>query len=590
MDTNTLVSQLAAGFETLQEEYSKLSVQHQSLERKLATAREQYNALAKLCSTTSLATPPLRLSSAVHATPEDVDVATNIERHSGAESASRVRRAIQASQSLRLARTAEGVKIHSGPYSEEAVCAYMPSISESPLEQDFTIEGKPSQLGCPFAAMAGKKLSSHAASVLSRYNTRDSGTGGVSSTPLSSVSRVNGRESLVGSTGAGSRRSRRTSFADPIKAEICGLSSHSQPRSTTSPPSRLEVDTQPQLPVLPVEEANSAVCPIRFMDQHSPEEVATYFEKHKHELPRSHEVCVRRYQSNESQIRELDAKYGNLVSMIQGLGQRHKELLPEEPAEEDEEGAGDAGGMSKEGGDKVRAWARSVSAEAVDGEEDVATPEIQNEDVAGDDERVPRFDRTMREIRVGESPSRPWGISVPAKYLEAIEGEIAARREEIASGAAQKVDSKVESDVKAPVVAGKCPFGFDQTTTAGPTPAATREVDTATAMPLQAQQPVVPVQNVGSDNTALKIRYLESELRNKELRERVMRLEEEKRVAGLAKPATFPPQQQPAFVTSPATEKKDEQPRMVFTGPVFIGYGVEDAARILRESGLGGKT
>ncbi|KAK5706290.1 hypothetical protein LTR97_001277 [Elasticomyces elasticus] len=592
MDTNTLVSQLAAGFETLQEEYSKLSVQHQSLERKLATAREQYNALAKLCSTTSLATPPLSLSSAVHATAEDVDTAAVIERLSGPDAAQQVRAAISASKTLRLARSAEGVKIHSGPYSEEAVCAYMPSISESPLEQDFTIEGKPSQLGCPFAAMAGKKLSSHAASVLSRYNTRDSGTGGIPSTPLSSVSRVNGRESLVGSTGAGSRRSRRTSFADPIKAEICGLSSHSQPHSTTSPPPRLEVDTQPQLPVLPVEEANSAVCPIRFMDQHSPEEVATYFEKHKHELPRSHEVCVRRYQSNESQIRELDAKYGNLVSMIQGLGQRHKELLPEEPVEEDEEGDGEGGGMSKEGGDKVRAWARSVSAEAVDGEEDVVTPEVQNEDVAGDDERVPRFDRTMREIRVGESPSRPWGISVPAKYLEAIEGEIAAKREEIARGAAQKGDSKVESDVKAPVVPARCPFGFDQTTTAGPTAAATREVHTTTAMPLQAQQPVVPGQNVGSDdtNTTLKLRFLEAELRNKELRERVAGLEEEKRVAGLtAKPATFPPQQMPAFVASPVTEKKDEQPRMVFTGPVFIGYGVEDAARVLRESGLGGK-
>ncbi|KAK5682632.1 hypothetical protein LTS10_005760 [Elasticomyces elasticus] len=590
MDTNTLVSQLAAGFETLQEEYSKLSVQHQSLERKLATAREQYNALAKLCSTTSLATPPLSLSSAVHATAEDVDTAAVIERLSGPDSAQRVRAAISASKTLRLARPAEGVKIHSGPYSEEAVCAYMPSISESPLEQDFTIEGKPSQLGCPFAAMAGKKLSSHAASVLSRYNTRDSGTGGVSSTPLSSVNRVNGRESLVGSTGAGSRRSRRTSFADPIKAEICGLSSHSQPNSTTSPPPRLEVDTQPQLPVLPVEEANSAVCPIRFMDQHSPEEVATYFEKHKHELPRSHEVCVRRYQSNESQIRELDAKYGNLVSMIQGLGQRHKELLPEEPAEEDEEGEGDAGGMSKEGGDKVRAWARSVSAEAVDGEEDVVTPEVHDAHVQDtDEERASRFDRPLREIRVGESPSRPWGISVPAKYLEAIEGEIAAKREEIASGAAQKVDSKVESDVKAPVAAGRCPFGFDQTTTAGPTPAATREVDTTTTMPFQAQQPVVPVQSLAPDNTALELRLLELELRNKELRECVLWLEEEKRGAGLAKPATFPPQQQPAFVTSPATEKKDEQPRMLFTGPVFIGYGVEDAARILRESGLGGK-
>lgn len=40
-ETNTLVQQLAVGFETLQDEYQKLHVQHQALERKLATARDQ---------------------------------------------------------------------------------------------------------------------------------------------------------------------------------------------------------------------------------------------------------------------------------------------------------------------------------------------------------------------------------------------------------------------------------------------------------------------------------------------------------------------------------------------------------------------
>jgi len=37
----TAVQQLVLGFETLQEEYKKLHGQHQALERKLATAREQ---------------------------------------------------------------------------------------------------------------------------------------------------------------------------------------------------------------------------------------------------------------------------------------------------------------------------------------------------------------------------------------------------------------------------------------------------------------------------------------------------------------------------------------------------------------------
>lgn len=39
--TQLLVEQLAAGFETLQDEYRKLFAQHSVVERKLATAREQ---------------------------------------------------------------------------------------------------------------------------------------------------------------------------------------------------------------------------------------------------------------------------------------------------------------------------------------------------------------------------------------------------------------------------------------------------------------------------------------------------------------------------------------------------------------------
>ena len=40
-ETDELVQQLATGFETLQDEYQKLFMQHEALERKLATAREQ---------------------------------------------------------------------------------------------------------------------------------------------------------------------------------------------------------------------------------------------------------------------------------------------------------------------------------------------------------------------------------------------------------------------------------------------------------------------------------------------------------------------------------------------------------------------
>ena len=133
-------------------------------------------------------------------------------------------------------------------------------------------------------------------------------------------------------------------------------------------------------------------CPIRFLDKHSPEEIAQYFENHKHEIPRSHEVCVRRYQRDADSVRAMDAKYGNLVNMIQGLGVKHKQYLPHEDPAKQEASSSSA----------VEKWAEDVSNKSVSPEEE---PE--------DDSRAPRFERPLREVRVGESPSRPWGISVP---------------------------------------------------------------------------------------------------------------------------------------------------------------------------------
>lgn len=136
-------------------------------------------------------------------------------------------------------------------------------------------------------------------------------------------------------------------------------------------------------------------CPMRFMDKHSPEEIAEYFEKHKHELPRSHEICVKRYQKNESSIRQLDEKYGNIVSMIQGLGNKHKQYLRSEDQE-------NQSGTDQKSNEAVAQWAKDVD-ESVDG------GVIETKDA----ERVSRFDKPLADIRVGESPSRPWGISVP---------------------------------------------------------------------------------------------------------------------------------------------------------------------------------
>ena len=161
---------------------------------------------------------------------------------------------------------------------------------------------------------------------------------------------------------------------DPIAAEF-----HADTVSTTTPSA-----------------APVGVCPIRFLDKHSPEEIAQYFENHKHEIPRSHEVCVKRYQKNEQSIRLLDAKYGNLVNMIQGLGTKHKQYLPET----DKESTAKEDGSHDEAMEK---WAEDVSKSGIKSD----PPQDSGE------ERVSHFERPLREIRVGESPSRPWGISVP---------------------------------------------------------------------------------------------------------------------------------------------------------------------------------
>ena len=383
----------------------------------------------------------------------------------------------------------------------------MPSISEAPLEQDFTIEGVPSKLGCPFASMAKKKLSSHAASVLSRYD-----PGSSRAAASTATSRVNGRESFA---------RRRTSFVDPIKAEICGLSDHQQDDQE----SPLSERAAKEHLIQQESAAEAGVCPIRFLDQHSPEEVATYFERHKHELPRSHEVCVKRYQSNEKQIRQLDAKYGNLVSMIQGLGAKHQDLLPKEP--EQGEDVGEEGQNDGEKADKVRQWASSVDAQGGQEGED-------------GEERQPHFERPLREVRVGESPSRPWGISVPAKYVEQALSEGSSRPAKVKAQALNDNDPKAKDTTeggKDGNPAGKCPFGFDRAEATSPK----EGVDTLATAAKSSPAFIAPDPKFGHDQR---------------------------------------------HSHEPPVDKQD-CPRMVFTGPVFIGYSPEDAARMLKQSGLG---
>jgi hypothetical protein len=230
------------------------------------------------------------------------------------------------------------------------------------------------------------------------------------------------------------------------------------------------------------------------MDQHSPEEIARYFETHKHEIPRSHEICVKRYQRNEEDVRKLDAKYGSFASMITGLGQKHRPILAVKEKLDFLE-------AENKPTERVENWANTVSADGVEDTEIAVLPE---------EVREGRFDRPMKEIRVGESPSRPWGISVPFKEQKGPLHSCPPRP------TSQPVLAEVKTTATPPIGEGGCPF-------------------------LHSQKP-----------------------------------KEESRQD------THP---KPVFLQHPEITKMASSggPRVIFTGPVFIGYPIENAMTFLRE-------
>lgn len=344
------------------------------------------------------------------------------------------------------------------------------------LEQDFTVLGKKSSLSCPFAVM------SNATPALKNPE---------NSQRASSI--IDSERPL---TPSGAKDPTPHQSADPICAALYSEIMSSPPPSVTG---------------------SAAKCPIRYLDQHSPEEVARYFETHKHEIPRSHEVCVRRYQRNEEDIRKLDAKYGNLVSMIQGLGQKHQPMLPTNGEDEAIEG-------DRTSNERVEKWAKAVSADRVDHLEELVPKQEE-------DARDSRFDRPLKDIRVGESPSRPWGISVPIFDLPLEQSQVSPPAPPTAVEA-PKPDGKCgyrresrEEENRAtvqdtPRSAGKCLFGQNE--------GAKEDIPTPSA-----QQPPVA-------------------------------------------------QPQPTFIqTSEFTRIRG--PQMVFTGPVFIGYPIEQAMAFIQQ-------
>jgi hypothetical protein len=397
------------------------------------------------------------------------------------------------------AATNHGVRIWNGKSAD---------APESPIEKDFTTPGgTPGRLYCPFVSP----------------NKRSS----LASVPMTNGNGINGHRTPRGSSvsrgSVSGRRSKRSSFHDPIRAEICGFD---DPASAA-----------------PSVEGSAPLCPIRFLDQHSPEEVAQYFEKHKHELPRSHETCVKRYQSNEESIKELDAKYGSLVTMIQGLGQVHQPMLPETP---DDEGEEDDAGPDPQ--DRVEKWATTVAGSL----QGANAPPDRFEDTVNTEEkedRLPHFDRPLKDVRVGESPSRPWGITVPDVMANGYD----AQSDHTASPRETPVPQEAESPPK-----GKCPFDHK-------TMAAMKMG--GGAMP---GMPGLPMPNL---------------MPPKKMPEEPSSMQAD---AGHALPPSLPP---PAptptqFQSTEPPVAKSQPAQIVFNGPVFFGYNMEQAMATLQQLNL----
>ncbi|KAI4656807.1 uncharacterized protein J4E78_006698 [Alternaria triticimaculans] len=499
-----LAEQLVEGFAALSGEYQVLFDSQKQLESKLSWAKQQYLDILKRFSPNTLSQDHLTFLQDLERVGDEqprthVNLVEQLAHSDDVERKSRalvIQKAEEAAVKLHAHENTSSVKIWSGPSADKS--ASLPEIqtnrATSPIEKDFTVAGTPSKLACPFASGSGR--------------------GSPLATPRSSTSRLSAR----------GRRSKRPSFTDPIRAEIC---SNNPAASATASVAA---------------SGSAAVCPIRFLDQHNPEEVAQYFEKHKHELPRSHEVCIKRFQSNQESIEQLDRKYGNLVNMIQGLGQKHQEWLPEDPddAIEEEPEAEAHFSTDAKADTKVQNWASAVSASLNDG---TPPPEEEPEENTLDESRSGHFDRPLKEVRVGESPSRPWGISIPAKYTNAHSSSSVGS---VPTASPQLPLETGRPIGETPQKTGKCPF--DHRAMMGQTPQQP-EVPQYT-MPPQSQ-PRAPTTHVP--------------------------------------PTETPPQPRAPEPSQPPRETESPKmvPQMVFNGPVFLGYPPEQLAILLQNSNLG---
>lgn len=399
------------------------------------------------------------------------------------------------------------------------------------LEKDFTTNGTQGNLHCPFSKP--NKMQSRNGS---------EAPSGKNSAPKVQIEATCGHEHL-----------------DPIKAELDERRSSCAPSAPSS---------KGACPV--------SRCPIRFLDQHSPEEIAEYVERHKHEIPRSHAICVKRYQRNPQDMRHLDAKYGGLTSMIAGLSVKHQAFLP------DCQTNGDRHSSTASTG-RVEKWAEDV---------DPTTPGVLSEDDRNedDDNRQSHFDRPLREVRVGESPSRPWGISVPVTHLPPASvpfSDVASIPTSPEPQTNKPSDKHTDVDVPADKPVGVCPFGHGKSKPEAPKPeieairSVERPTDEKLATPEKAEcpfghskpKPEVPKPGIEAPwNGDWPKNWPNNQ-------------------TGTDKAPN--PQVTATPPTAPVSEDQTKKPgipsvfsnasHITFSGPVFFGYSAEQTASLLQQ-------
>ncbi|KAI1864257.1 hypothetical protein JX265_008628 [Neoarthrinium moseri] len=478
MNAQHLTQTLVESFNALADEVQHLNDRQVVLEHKLRYAHEQFQYLADRYAPAAPEISDTLVNLQIPPDPHNTSLAnTNyvplLKRKSADSTKHQIALIIREG---RRAASSLGNHSRSSRSSRDTLSrTTMTTAASTVLEQDFTVEGKKGTLGCPFTRPVSG-----------------------ADEPATSGSRAEAPDTTPHHSG------------DPICAAM--------------------YEENTSMPAPPGQDASSK-CPIRYMDQHSPEEIAHYLEVHKHELPRSHEVCLRRYQKNEDHIRKLDAKYGNLVNMVEGLGRIHQPMLPEQDTRPQSD-------VERGSNERVETWAQTVNAIGTDDPDRTAMEEVPSDD----DERQSHFDRPLKEVRVGESPSRPWGISVPIYDTPSADGQEQERPESPPPAPVPMPSTPAPNTGTPGRQAGKCPFDHTKLQAKGTTPTMPKHDEKTPERPAAypSHQPYTP--------------------------------------------ATEARQGQPTFFNADdlAQPKAGNPPQMLFTGPVFIGYPIEQAIQFMQ--------